>query len=81
VQQNTANYTEVDSVVETLQEMSGGRGPDACVDAVGMAAPGTGIEYIYDRVKQALGLHTNRGETLREAIVQSPAGLFGYPTC
>ena len=39
----TINYTEVDSVVETLKEMTGGRGPDACIDAVGMEAHGTGI--------------------------------------
>lgn len=70
------NYTEVDSVVETLQEMSGGRGPDACIDAMGMEAHGAGIEYTYDRVKQALGLYTDRGETLREAMGQSLAGLF-----
>ena len=38
----TINYMEVDSVVETLKEMTGGRGPDACIDAVGMEAHGTG---------------------------------------
>jgi threonine dehydrogenase-like Zn-dependent dehydrogenase len=64
----TINGTEVDSVVETLQEMSGARGPDASIDAVGMEAHGTGIEHTYNRVKQALGLHTDRGETLREAL-------------
>jgi hypothetical protein len=73
----TVNDTELDSIVETLQEMSGGRGPDACIDAVGMEAHGTGIEYTYNRVRQALGLHTDRGETLREAMGQSPVGLFG----
>jgi threonine dehydrogenase-like Zn-dependent dehydrogenase len=45
------NYTEVNSVVETLQEMNGGRGPDVCIDAVGMEAHGTGIEDTYDRGK------------------------------
>jgi hypothetical protein len=73
----TINGTEVDSVVETLQEMSGAHGPGASIDAVGMEAHGTGIEDTYDRVKQALGLHTDRGETLREATGQSPADLFG----
>jgi threonine dehydrogenase-like Zn-dependent dehydrogenase len=73
----TTNDTEVDSVVETLQEMSGARGPDACIDAVGMEAHGTGIEDTYDRVKRALGRHTDRGETPREAMGQSPADLFG----
>jgi hypothetical protein len=42
-----------------------------------MEAHGTGIEDTYDRVKQALGLHTDRGETPREAMGRSPADLFG----
>lgn len=70
----TINYTEVDSVVETLKEMTGGRGPDACIDAVGMEAHGTSIDYTYDRVKQALHLHTDRGEALRQAIVACRKG-------
>lgn len=57
----TIDYTAVDSVTETLKEMTGGRGPDACIDAVGMEAHGTGIGYAYDRAKQALRLHTDRG--------------------
>jgi len=64
----TINYAEVDSVVEALQELTGGRGPDACIDAVGMEAHGTGVEYAYDRAKQALHIHTDRGEALRQAI-------------
>ena len=44
----TINYEEVD-VCEALKEMTGGRGPDACIDAVGMEAHGTGIAYAYDR--------------------------------
>jgi threonine dehydrogenase-like Zn-dependent dehydrogenase len=70
----TINYTEVDSVVETLKEMTGGRGPDACIDAVGMEAHGTGIEYAYDRVKQTLRLETDRGEALRRAIMACRKG-------
>jgi threonine dehydrogenase-like Zn-dependent dehydrogenase len=70
----TIDYTAVDSVVETLKEMTGGRGPDACIDAVGMEAHGTGIEYAYDRVKQALHLETDRGEALREAILACRKG-------
>jgi threonine dehydrogenase-like Zn-dependent dehydrogenase len=65
----TINYMEVDSVVETLKEMTGGRGPDACIDAVGMEAHGTGIQHAYDSVKQALHLQTDRGTALREAIM------------
>jgi threonine dehydrogenase-like Zn-dependent dehydrogenase len=49
--------------------MTGGRGPDACIEAVGMEAHGTGPQYLYDRVKQALRLHTDRGSALREAAL------------
>jgi threonine dehydrogenase-like Zn-dependent dehydrogenase len=61
------DYTQVSSVQDTLREMTGGRGPDACIDAVGMEAHGTGVQYAYDRVKQALRLSTDRGDALRDA--------------
>jgi threonine dehydrogenase-like Zn-dependent dehydrogenase len=48
--------------------MTGGRGPDACIDAVGMESHGTGAAHAYDRVKQSLRLQTDRGDALREAI-------------
>ncbi|OJH37734.1 zinc-dependent alcohol dehydrogenase [Cystobacter ferrugineus] len=70
----TIDYTQVDSVVEVLREMTGGRGPDACIDAVGMEAHGMGLEYAYDRAKQALHLHTDRGEALRQAILACRKG-------
>jgi threonine dehydrogenase-like Zn-dependent dehydrogenase len=62
------------SVVERLRELTGGRGPDACIEAVGMEAHGTGPQYAYDRVKQALRLHTDRGSALREAIMACRKG-------
>jgi threonine dehydrogenase-like Zn-dependent dehydrogenase len=68
---DTINYAEA-NVYETLTEMTGGRGPDACIDAVGMEAHGAGahgFEYAYDRVKQALGAETDRPIALREAIM------------
>jgi threonine dehydrogenase-like Zn-dependent dehydrogenase len=65
----TINYEEVDSVVETLTALTGGRGPDACIDAVGMEAHGHGFTYAYDRTKQALKLETDRPIALREAIM------------
>lgn len=64
----TIDYTEVDSVVRELKRMTGGRGPDACIDAVGMEAHGTGISHTLDRVKQTLRLHTDRASALRQAI-------------
>jgi threonine dehydrogenase-like Zn-dependent dehydrogenase len=54
--------------------MTGGRGPDACIDAVGMEAHGTGPDYAYDRVKQALHLETDRGQALRTAIMACRKG-------
>jgi len=63
----TINYAEV-NVIETLKEMTGGRGPDACIDAVGMESHGTGVVHMYDRAKQALMLESDRPQPLREAI-------------
>jgi threonine dehydrogenase-like Zn-dependent dehydrogenase len=70
----TINYEEVDSVVETLTELTGGRGPDACIDAVGMEAHGHGLEYALDRTKQALKLSTDRISALRQAIMSCRNG-------
>jgi threonine dehydrogenase-like Zn-dependent dehydrogenase len=70
----TINYEETENVVDQLKAMTGGRGPDACIDAVGMEAHGTGLEYAYDRVKQAIHLHTDRGSALREAILACRKG-------
>jgi len=70
----TVNYEQVDSVSETLKEMTAGRGPDACIDAVGMEAHGHGLEYLYDRTKQAVGLETDRPIAVREAIMSCRNG-------
>ncbi|MBW4664863.1 MAG: glutathione-dependent formaldehyde dehydrogenase [Chroococcus sp. CMT-3BRIN-NPC107] len=67
------NYEEVDAG-EALKEMTGGRGPDSCMDAVGMEAHGTGLEGFYDEVKQALRLETDRPTALRQAIVACRKG-------
>ncbi|MGI4840268.1 MAG: zinc-dependent alcohol dehydrogenase [Janthinobacterium lividum] len=61
------NY-ETTNVHEALLEMTGGRGPDRCVDCVGMEAHGTEVDYLYDKTKQMLRLHTERGTVLRQAI-------------
>ena len=68
---DTINYEEA-NVYETLMELTGGRGPDGCIDAVGLEAHGSGahgFEYMYDRTKQALGAETDRPIALREAIM------------
>jgi threonine dehydrogenase-like Zn-dependent dehydrogenase len=63
------NYEETPDVVEILKEMTGGRGPDACIDAVGMEAHHAhGPIHAYDRVKQATRMESDRPHALREAI-------------
>ncbi|MGH9763043.1 MAG: glutathione-dependent formaldehyde dehydrogenase, partial [Blastocatellia bacterium] len=80
----TINYEEVDDVVEELKEMTGGIGPDACIDAVGMEAHGHSAGAIYDKAKQMARLQTDRPTALREAIhacrkagTVSVAGVYG----
>ena len=79
----TLDYEEVD-VATALKELTGGRGPDACIDAVGMEAHGMGLMGAYDRVKQALAVETDRPIALRQALmacrnggVVSIPGVYG----
>lgn len=62
------NYEEVD-VQQALLEMTGGRGPDSCIDAVGMEAHAPGLLGAYDKVKQTLRLETDRPPVLRQALM------------
>jgi threonine dehydrogenase-like Zn-dependent dehydrogenase len=55
-------------VLDALKDMTGGQGPDACIDAVGMEAHGTSIDYYYDKVKTAVYMATDRISALRQAI-------------
>jgi threonine dehydrogenase-like Zn-dependent dehydrogenase len=57
-----------EDVYERLRDLTGGRGPDACIDAVGLEAHGTSPDAIYDRVKHAAYLTTDRIHALRQAI-------------
>jgi threonine dehydrogenase-like Zn-dependent dehydrogenase len=57
-----------EDVVEELKQKTGDRGPDACIDAVGMEAHGSGITGLFDKVEQKLRLETDRGTALREVI-------------
>jgi threonine dehydrogenase-like Zn-dependent dehydrogenase len=63
----TINY-ELEDVFETLKEMTGGHGPDSCIDAVGLEAHGTKLDYYYDRAKTAAFMATDRISALRQAI-------------
>jgi len=67
------NYEET-SLMERLKDLTGGRGPDSCIDAVGMEAHGHGISYAYDRAKQAVFAETDRPIALREAIMACSNG-------
>lgn len=68
------------NVIEELKELTGGRGPDSCIDAVGMEAHGASIDSIYDRAKQAIRLETDRPHALRQAIqVCRPGGTVSIP--
>jgi threonine dehydrogenase-like Zn-dependent dehydrogenase len=80
---HTINYEECD-VRETLRELTGGRGPDHCIDAVGLEGHAPGLAGAYDRVKTALMLETDRPVALRQAILAcrsggtiSVAGVYG----
>jgi threonine dehydrogenase-like Zn-dependent dehydrogenase len=79
----TINYEEQDAV-DTLAELTGGMGPDSCIDAVGMEAHSPGLMYAYDRVKQATMMESGRPHVLRQAIMAcrkggtvSIAGVYG----
>lgn len=69
----TINYEEVDAG-EALKEMTGGLGPDACIDAVGMEAHGMGVDAALDKVEQALRLELDRAQVLRQMIVACRKG-------
>ncbi|MET8146298.1 zinc-dependent alcohol dehydrogenase [Sphaerisporangium sp. NPDC005288] len=81
---DTLNYEETD-VLDALRDMTAGRGPDACIDAVGMEAhyPVPAM-HAYDRAKQATRMETDRPYVLREAImacrnggIVSVIGVYG----
>jgi threonine dehydrogenase-like Zn-dependent dehydrogenase len=79
----TINYEETD-VYDAIREKTGGRGADACIDAVGMEAHAPGLEGAYDKVKTALMQETGRPNALRQAILScrnggtvSVAGVYG----
>ncbi len=67
------NYEDSD-ILEALKEATGGRGPDVCIDAVGLEAHTTGVEETYDRFKQKVRLQTDRPAVLRQAIMACRKG-------
>jgi threonine dehydrogenase-like Zn-dependent dehydrogenase len=80
----TIDLNEQGDIVEALKELTGGRGPDAVIDAVGMEAHASGVVGAYDQLKQNLHLERGRPHALREAIQScrkggtiSLAGVYG----
>ncbi len=67
------NFEEV-NVREALVEMTGGIGPDACIDAVGMESHGFTADSTLDQVKAAVGLATDRLHALRQIILACRKG-------
>ncbi|MEA3116809.1 MAG: hypothetical protein QOI13_79 [Paraburkholderia sp.] len=76
----TIDFKE-ESVLERLKELTNGKGPEKCIDAVGMESHATrSIDSMYDRAKQAVMLETDRPHVLREMIyVCRPAGTLSVP--
>lgn len=78
------NYSELPDLIEVLKELTGGRGPDACIDAVGMEGHGMSLDARLDEVKQAMRVETGRPIALRQCIqacrkggVVSVPGVYG----
>jgi threonine dehydrogenase-like Zn-dependent dehydrogenase len=74
---DVVNFAEDPDIVQQLKDMTGGRGPDAVIDAVGMeAVHGHGALHTIDRMKQATRAETDRGHALRDAILACrPGGI------
>jgi len=69
----TLDFSKVD-IQEALREMTGGRGPDRCIDCVGMEAVSNGFAYYYDKAKQYVRLENDRPIVLRDAIMACRKG-------
>jgi threonine dehydrogenase-like Zn-dependent dehydrogenase len=81
---HTIDYTAVENINEALMELTSGRGPDSCMDAVGMEAHAPGVEGFVDRVKQFAKIETDRPAVLRDVIMSvrnggsvSVPGVYG----
>jgi threonine dehydrogenase-like Zn-dependent dehydrogenase len=80
---DTINYEE-EEIFEALKQRTGGRGPDHCIDAVGLEGHSPGISGAYDKAKTMLMMETDRPVALRQAILAcrsggtvSVAGVYG----
>ncbi|TXN27553.1 glutathione-dependent formaldehyde dehydrogenase [Methylobacterium sp. WL30] len=75
------DYHAESNIVARLNDMTDGRGPEKCIDAVGLEAHALGaVDAVYDRAKQAMMLETDRAHVLRQMImVCRPAGILSVP--
>ena len=69
----TWDYTKGDTL-EYLRQATGGRGPDACIDAVGLEAHGLSVDNVYDKAKELVRMASDRAHVLREAIIACRKG-------
>jgi threonine dehydrogenase-like Zn-dependent dehydrogenase len=69
----TLDYS-TSEVLPELRELTGGRGPDVCIEAVGMEAHSDRLDNVYDQVKQQLRLQTDRPTAVREAVIAARKG-------
>lgn len=72
----TINFDEVDAIMDELKYLTGGRGPDSCIDAVGLEAHGCTVTAVMDKAKAAVMLATDRPDALRQAIQACKKGGF-----
>jgi threonine dehydrogenase-like Zn-dependent dehydrogenase len=77
----TVDYSEEDvSVLTALKDLTGGVGPDSCIDAVGLEAHSAQLQGTYDKIKVALMMETDRPSVLRQAIqAVRKAGTLSIP--
>jgi threonine dehydrogenase-like Zn-dependent dehydrogenase len=68
------DYEQEDDIVEVLKQMTGGRGPDVCIDAVGLESHGHGFLAKSDKVKQTLRLEMDRPAIVRQTIQAAAKG-------
>jgi threonine dehydrogenase-like Zn-dependent dehydrogenase len=69
----TINFDDVE-VYDKLKDLTGGRGPDSCIDAVGLESHGTSFDSLLDYAKASLYLATDRPHALRQAIYSCRKG-------
>ena len=77
----TIDFDRESNVLARLNDMTGGKGPEKCIDSVGMEAHATtSLDAIYDRAKQAVMLESDRPHVLRQMIMACrPAGVLSIP--